>query len=586
MPAADTLCTLFRRSVEEGGEGLALSGGGEEISWREYGERVDRLAAGWESSGLKPGDVVALLMDTAPTFHIVDTSVMHARATPFSLAAGDPTERHALLLRLSRAAAVVAEPGYADRARAAIARAGTRAQLILTEDGHDGGLLAGDREETLAAVAARGAGAISRAWADADPEEIATLIFTSGTTGQPKGVRVSHRSIVASLENTDRIAPVTRGGHLVACLPMSHIAERFMSHYHGLAFACAVTDVADPEAFFDEVVRVRPTRFFSVPRIYEKLAAQVRRLVGDSPGLAEALGRRLDVVRDEQRGCHLDPVAREQDRQRLDELAVIRAALGLDRTEYRGVATAPSAPEVLELLSAVGLPVGNIWGMSEAMMCTMNPPARLKLDTVGVFLDGVEGRVADDGELLVRGVNLFSGYLAADDEDGQLENPVDDEGWLHTGDLGDIDDDGYLRIVGRKKELMITATGANIAPAQVEGALRGASDLIEHALAVAEGRRYVTAVVALDDEALAHFATERGLAADGAPLREHPEIREEIARAVHSANGQLPKSSTVRGWVIAEAPWSAETGELTPTMKLRRGEVLRKYAASIEGLYG
>ncbi|OIH85196.1 hypothetical protein BLJ79_08425 [Arthrobacter sp. UCD-GKA] len=233
-------------------------------------------------------------------------------------------------------------------------------------------------------------------------------------------------------------------------------------------------------------------------------------------------------------------------------------------------------------MSAVGLPVGNIWGMSEAIMCTMNPPERLKLNTVGVFLDDVEHRVAEDGELLIRGVNLFSGYMG--DTQG-LAGALDGEGWFHTGDLGSIDSDGYLSIVGRKKEIMITATGKNVAPAAIEAALREASPLVSYAMVVAEGRRYVTALIALDEDAVSEFAIAQGLAGPFSSLIRSPEVVQEVEKTVERVNRTLQKAESVRNWHLPDTPWIPGSDEITPTMKLRRNSIMSSYEDVIDALY-
>ncbi|MGW9552135.1 hypothetical protein ACWG8W_13875 [Citricoccus zhacaiensis] len=220
--------------------------------------------------------------------------------------------------------------------------------------------------------------------------------------------------------------------------------------------------------------------------------------------------------------------------------------------------------------------------MSEAIMCTMNPPEKLKLSSVGVFLDGVEGSIDTDGEILIRGRNLYSGYLPGPDTP---EDPVDEHGWLHTGDLGVIDEDKYLYVTGRKKDLMVTATGANIAPAQVEGALVGAADLVAHVMAVADRRRFVTVVVGLDEDALAEFAHSHGLQGSITELSANSAVRAEIEQGIAEANKHLPKAARIRGFVIADRFWRPGGPEITPTMKLRRPAVMDAYAAQIDALY-
>jgi long-chain acyl-CoA synthetase len=580
--SGDTLCTLFHRSAAEDPTSIALSGDSCTLTWQQYADRASTAAAGWMAMGVRPGVAVALLINPSPEFHVVDTSVLLARGVPFSLSPEDPADRHGLLLRLSGARVIVCTPEHLGVAQSAVTAAGGRGirLVVLAPRPAGSGIEPVPGTVSLEEVVQAGRDSVMPEAGPTHPEDTATLIFTSGTTGTPKGVRLSHRAVVSSLAATHAIAPIGLGGEVLSFLPMSHIAERFMSHYQGMAFRLTVHSVTDAGQLYDEIRRIRPSRFFAVPRVYEKLAAAARRLIDADPALVSIARDSLDHVRREQ--ASEPELAGDQQPNRLAALAPVREALGLEGTEYRGVATAPSSPEILELFSAIGLPVGNIWGMSEAIMCTMNPPDRLKLSTVGVFLDGVEGHIAEDGEILVRGRNLFSGYLPGPDVP---DDPVDAEGWLHTGDLGVIDGDGFLSITGRKKDLMVTATGANIAPAHIEGALVGATDLVGHVLAVGDGRRYVTVVVGLDEDALDAFSAEYGLRGGFAELSRDPAVHREIAHAVERANTQLPKAATIRGFVIADSPWIPGGSELTPTMKLRRQAVMDQYAAPIEALY-
>lgn len=577
----DTLCTLFQRSAAEDPGSLALSGDSGDVTWEQYADDATALAAGWQAIGVERDDAVALLIDASPEFHVVDTSVLLARGVPFSLSAADPAERHGLLLRISGARVVVAAPEHLSVAQAAVASAGAEEiRIIILKAGSPGPVPARVHGTlSLEEVVQAGQGPVLPDAGQTDPEDIATLIFTSGTTGTPKGVRLSHRAIVSSLEATDAIAPIGVGGQVLSFLPTAHIAERFMSHYQGIAFRLTVQSVSNPARLYDEIVRVRPNRFFAVPRVYEKLATTAHQLIEEA-GMEATVATSLEHIHREQQTGDFGSGGGQAER--LADLAPVRAALGLDATEYRGVATAPSSPDVLELFSAIGLPVGNIWGMSEAIMCTMNPPEKLKLSSVGTFLDGVEGMIGTDGEILIRGSNLYSGYLPGPDTP---ENPVDEQGWLHTGDLGVMDDDGYLYVTGRKKDLMVTATGANIAPAQVEGALVGATDLVAHVMAVADRRRFVTVVVSLDEDALAALRREHHLEGGVAELSDHRTVRAEIERGIAEANKHLTKAARIRGFVVADRFWLPGGPEITSTMKLRRPAVLGEYAEQIDALY-
>jgi long-subunit acyl-CoA synthetase (AMP-forming) len=572
-----TLPVLFGTNAAAGGDALALSMDGHPgLTWREYARQVARLAPGFVGLGVRPGEPVALLSGPRPEFHVVDTALLHARAVPFSLQESDPVERLARNLNVTNANILVVEERLVDLARQVTAALGRPITLVGLDHASPGFL-------SLDAVAKRGTGgpSVEQLRAAIDPEDIATLIFTSGTTGEPKAVQLSHRAIVISQFSTHKLAPFHQPGHegvVLSYLPLNHIAERFMSHYAQLTFGLAIHCVPNPDTLYDTIRKVRPTRFFGVPRVYEKLTNMARDLIEADPALTAASAVNLRRVRAEQSGQSPSAAEVAEAEAALASLARVRESLGLDRAEYVGVATAPSAYAMLEFLLAIGLRISDIWGLSEAIMCTLNPPNAIRLGTVGRFLDGVEGRIAEDGEILVRGPNVFSGYLNDPEQTRQIWH----DGWIHTGDVGSIED-GYLRILGRKKEMLITATGKNIAPAVIENALKSASPLIDYAVAIADNQRYVTALVALDPQQLRAFTGRPE--ASFAELAASPEVRQAIADAVEAANRTLSRPESVRAFHIVDTPWTPGGDELTATGKLRRDVIAKKYAEQIEQLY-
>ncbi len=575
MTEPQTLPEAFRATVARRGELPALEVHGRPVvTWREYGDRVASLATGLLRMGLPRGGTVGLITRNSVEFHLVDLAIMEAGGVPFSLQEVEPADRVAALLDIAGATLLVADEHGAELARAAVAlRPSTR--LIMCGAARPG-------ELTLDAVAAADADhdRLDRVRASLTPSDTATLIFTSGSTGAPKAVQLPHRAILSSLAGFAPLAPFGDHDLFLSYLPLSHIAERFMTYYALLRFGGTLTGVlggpADVEA---ELVRVRPTRFFGVPRVFEKIADRVAALVAADPALRAALPAATDYVAG--LGDRLPPADDRRFAELVAPFAPVRAALGLDRAHYLGVATAPSSREVLQRLASVGLVVGDVWGLSEAIMCTTNPRAELRLGTVGRLLDGVEGRVADDGELLVRGPNAFTGYLGDPERTAEIRDP---DGWLHTGDLGALEQ-GYVTILGRKKEVMITAGGVNLMPSVIETAIKDGSPLIDHVFAVADGRRYVTALIALDPAELASLAARHGHRGDLAQLVELPVVREAVAAAVAAGNAALSRPETVRRWTIVPAAWQPGSTELTTTMKLRRGEIAAKYADLIEGMY-
>lgn len=543
----DTLVERFQRTVEQLGPAVALRQAGRpDLSWSELSLNTSRLAGPLARLGVGPGRTAALITRNTIDFHVLDLALLRLGATPFSVSGAEPPERVREFLGAAECDLLLVDDAHLDLARAVGVDAAKAVVVI------DGDRAAG-REIRLGDLSTSSSGAPEPEIVP-DAEAIATLIFTSGTTGVPKAVQLSHRAIVSSLDAFDALAPYGAGDDVfISYLPLSHIAERFMTYYSTLAFGGSIHCVTDADTLYAEIARVRPTRFFGVPRVYDKLAVRAKESLAAHGSLTEA--------------------ARN---------AQARADLGFDRARYLGVATAPSSRETLDFFMDIGLPVGDIWGLSEAIMCTANPVGGIRPGSVGVFLDGVEGRVAEDGELLVRGRNVFSGYRGDPARTAEL---VDADGWLHSGDLGAIDADGYLRILGRKKEMMITATGKNLLPAVIEATVKNASALIDHVVSIADGRRFVTALIALDREELARFAAVHAISGSFGELTASPAVHEAIAAAVDSANARLSRPESVRNWRICPIEWVPGGDEITTTMKLRRGEIAHKYAAEIEALY-
>jgi long-chain acyl-CoA synthetase len=582
-----TLCGAFQHTVTAVPDRVALRtpGGGVEITWREYGERVRRIAGGLASAGIGAGDVVALMLTNRPEHNLVDTAAMHLGATPFSVYATCPVDEIAWLLDRSDARIAVTELAFADRMLAAAARApGVRQVVVVDAD------LTGAR--TLAELESAPAPAgfdFDASWRSITAEAPITLIFTSGTTGEPKGVQHTHSSILYMLRSLDQVAPVSAGGRVLSFLPMAHIAERFISHYSSMAFGYSITTVADIKAVGAALPEVRPTRLFAVPRIYEKLhGALVAGVEGEPDRVRQTTSREaietgLRKVRAEQAGEavpeKLLAAYAEADAQVLSKL---RAKVGLDQLEWPSVGAAPTPYPVLEFFHAIGVPIQELWGMSETLLVTINPPGRVKLGTVGPAMPGVKMKLGPDGEVLIGGGSLMAGYKGRDD----LTAEAIVDGWMHTGDIGEIDADGYLRIVDRKKELIINSAGKNMSPAKIETELRQGSPLIGQAVCIGDARLYNVALIALDPDAAPAWARQHGIAGDTvAELAADPRVHEEIAAGVERANSRLARVEQIKAFHLLDRVWLPGGEELTPTLKLKRKPIERKYAAEIDGLY-
>jgi long-chain acyl-CoA synthetase len=544
--ARPTLCAAFQVTARANPDRVALRtfGSEETVTYRQMADRVERIAGGLAALGVGAGDVVGLMLDSRSEFHSIDLAALHIGALPFSIYNSNPAEKIIPLLENSGARIVVAEPHYAPILASVAAQRPELLETVIVI-GDDAGAGSTTLAELEAQTPPEGF-VFDAAWRAVTPEDTGMLIYTSGTTGEPKGAEWSHRAMMDNLRGFHHLIPVSDAGRMVSYLPMAHLAERFMTHQGLTVFGYTVTSVPQASQLPDALRAVRPTRFFGVPRIYEKLAEPARRLI-DGAGGAESA----------------------------------REALGFDQAEYLGSAAAPARADILALFDALGLPLIENWGMSETGLTLINPPDAIKAGTVGKPTPGVEARLAEDGELMIRGP-IFSRYR---NEPRRTRDAFDDEGWLHTGDVAAVDEDGYYRIVDRKKDIIINSAGKNMAPVMIENAVKTQSPLVGFVIAVGDGRKYVTALITIDELALADFAREHGLEGDYAELTQAPEVRAAVDVAVTAANATLAHVEQIKRFVLLEEPWIPGTDVVTSTMKLRRRAITAKYAGTIDELY-
>jgi long-chain acyl-CoA synthetase len=417
-----------------------------------------------------------------------------------------------------------------------------------------------------------------------EPGNLASLIYTSGTTGPPKGVMLSHGNLAWTARNNEHAVGMSARDTNLSYLPLSHIAEQILSIHGPISMGSAVYFAESIEKVPDNLKEVRPTLFFGVPRIWEKLHAGVSAKLGEATGAkrrlvdwAMGIGRRVTDLR--MTGAEVPLALRAQHRlaQRL-VFAKLKEAIGLDRAHICVTGAAPIAKEVLEFFGALDVVVYEGYGMSENTGATsINLPGRARFGSVGAPVPGVDVRIADDGEILTRGPNVFLGYF----KEPLATAEVLEDGWLKTGDLGAVDARGLLTITGRKKEIIITAGGKNIAPTNIEAALKN-HPLVGEAIVIGDRRKFLSVLVTLDPEAASRFRSPAGSAAAD---HEDPAIVAEVQRALDAVNEELARVEQVKKFRILPRPFSVETGELTPTLKLKRSVVARKFASEIEAMY-
>jgi long-subunit acyl-CoA synthetase (AMP-forming) len=586
--AAPTVSEAFARTVRANPDRVALRtrGGKREITWSEYGELVDKLTLGLRALGLARSDTIALMLTNRPEFHLADTAALSLGSTPFSLYQTLAPDQIAYQLTDSNARIVITEPAFLDRVLEARQSVPAVEHVVLVDgDTADGLVSFGELLETEG-----DAEEVANARAAVQPEDLLTLIYTSGTTGPPKGVQITHGNIMSAMHALDKAIDFPEGSRVVSYLPMAHIAERATGHYLPIVLGHTVTCCSNPREVIDYLPEVRPTWFFAVPRIWEKLKAGMEaRVEADTDAERKrAFKWALDVghqrLKLEREGKAMPAeLAAEHDKADQLVLSKIRAQLGLDEAEILYVGAAPTPMVVLEFFHAIGIPVAELWGLSESCGCgTVNLPGNIKLGTVGQVTPGMELKLGGDGEILIRGPQIMKGYRNMPD---QTAEAIDDEGWLHTGDIGEIDDEGFVRIVDRKKELIITAGGKNISPANLEAKLK-AHPLVGTACTIGDQRPFVSALVVLDPDVAPAWAAQQGIEDTSLEMLAKDErVVAGVQKAVDDVNEQVSNVEAIKKFMVLSEDWLPGGDELTPTMKLKRKPIAQKYASEIEAMY-
>ena len=598
-----TVCDLLERIARDSGGAPAYSDeadgapdGWQTLTWAQTHQRARQLAAGFAALGLEPGERVALMLPNRSEHVLADLAAVfagglgvtfYATLAPEQIAfvAGDCDARIAVLNgagELARWEPVLDQLPGLEKIIVVDPAACPAGEQYLTWDAF--AALGEERHAADPELIATRVAAIA-------PEDPAALLYTSGTTGNPKGVLLTHHSIIYELAAAESMSILPHGVRWVSYLPLAHIAERMFSIYLPMYTTGHVHFCPDTPQLLRVVGKVRPTSFFGVPRVWEKVRAGIESLFAleQDEGKRAAVAQAMDTGRRYVRSCQYGQVtspelAREFEAADAAVLAPIRGLLGLDRAEVVSSAAAPLPPDVAAFFSGLGMKILDVYGMTETTGAfTANTPDAFRLGTVGRPHPGMEVRIAGDGEILTRGPLCTPGYLNRPDLTAEL---IDADGWLHTGDIGRLDADGFLSVIDRKKELIITAGGENIAPAGIENLLV-AHPLIGQALAYGDRRKYVVALLTLDGEVAPAWAKARGIEAGSlAGLAADPAVLAEVGEAVAAVNERLARVQQVKRWSLLPVEWTAETEELTPTLKLRRRIVHAKYADVLDTLYG
>jgi long-chain acyl-CoA synthetase len=579
----ENLCDLLLRNVREVPQKVAfrrqLEGGWQEVTWAQFHADVCRLACGLVAAGVRPGDRVGLMSKTRYEWTATDFAIWFAGAVTVPIYETSSAEQVSWILSDSGAVACVVE---------------TSRHAATVEEVRDG-LPALHHLWVIEDGAVDELGDLGRDVVDSELEQrrssvtgssIATIIYTSGTTGRPKGCELTHANFGDLAANaTARLASIVKapGASTLLFLPLAHVFARFIQVLV-VAAQAELGHTADVKNLLDDLAVFRPSFILAVPRVFEKVynsaeakaeASGKGRIFHAAADTAVAWSQAQDAG-----GAGLALRARHALFDRL-VYGRLRAALG-GRVTAAVSGGAPLGPRLGHFFRGIGVTILEGWGLTETTApATVNCPEQIKIGTVGQPLPGVSVRTADDGELLVRGVNVMLGYFNND----EATRTALDGGWFHTGDLGEIDEDGFVRITGRKKEIIVTAGGKNVAPAVLEDRLR-AHPLISQCMVVGDQRPFIGCLVTLDPEMLPTWLSNNGREPMDVPTAaQDPQVRAEVQKAVDHANQAVSKAEAIRRFLILDTDFTETDGHLTPKLSLKRAVVLKEFAAQVEQLY-
>ncbi|MGH9036284.1 MAG: AMP-dependent synthetase/ligase [Acidimicrobiia bacterium] len=590
----ETITAAFATRVSAQADDVALrAGAGDDapgLTWSDYADQACGAAAGLRALGLRRGERVALMVRNRPEFHVADMAILLAGGTPVSIYNSSPPDRIAYVVNHAEARIAVVEDVFAGRFAAARAQTPKLEHTVSV-----GGPT--DSDGTFTDLVAADPLDLASAAGEVSPEDLLTIIYTSGTTGDPKGVMLTHRNLCFAVDTYSNVLGRSlQGLRQVSFLPMAHIAERMATHYFHIAEGSVVTTCDDLTALVPTMARVQPEWFFSAPRLWEKLQGAIEAMASADPaaakGFAEARRLGWEVFLAERDGNGPGPdVAAEWEAARREHVLPLLTKVGLGRVIIALTGAAPIPRHTSEFFLSMGVPLSEVWGMSETAGLGTWSPHHIVPGSVGKPVPGVELRLGPpgdrgapegDGEIQVRGPFVFSGYLKDPERTAET---LDAEGWLHTGDVGRFDEDGNLSIVDRIKDILVPSSGHNVSPAQLEARLKECP-LVGQACVVGDGRAHVAALLVPDPEMARAWATAHG--AEGASLADlatHPEFRAEIGTFVDALNQGVPAAERIVAFEVLGEEWKPDSEVLTPTAKLKRRAVNQRYAGVIDTLY-
>ncbi|HXE00212.1 MAG TPA: AMP-binding protein [Candidatus Acidoferrum sp.] len=595
----DTLPKLFRHVVRERGDKVAMRekdlGIWRAISWREYGTRARHAGLGLVALGLRPGDVVSVIAENRPEWLYTDLGTLSVGGVTNGIYTTDSPRQVEYIVNDSGSRFFFAEN---EEQLDKILEVRKQCPQLVTIVVYDMDGLHGFQDEQVMpfeALLELGArydrehpGAYDALVELARPEDLAILVYTSGTTGPPKGAMLSHRNILFQIGYADFLAVPHEGDQQLSFLPLSHVAERTFTVFYPLSTGATVNFAESIDTVPENIREVAPAVFFAVPRIWEKFYSGVALRMREATWVGRlayrwAIGVGMRIAETRIAGRHPSPAQRLLYRV-ADVLVLdnVKRSLGLHRARGAATGAAPIAPDLIKWYMALGIDMREVYGQTENCgLATAMPADRIKLGTVGVARADTEVRVSPAGEILLKGPHVFLGYYKSPAK--TAETVVD--GWLHTGDVGEIDADGFVRITDRMKDIIITAGGKNVTPSEIENQLKF-SPFISDAVVIGDQRKFLSCLVMIDPETVSQFAQERSVPfTDFASLCRAKEVQDLIWGEIERVNKQLARVETIKTFRLIEQVLTPEDEELTPTMKLKRSFVNRKYKDVIDGMY-
>jgi long-chain acyl-CoA synthetase len=557
--------------------------GWEATSWKTYADEVRQVGAALMALGVEAGQPVCILGANRPEWVIFDVGAMAAGAIPAGIYTTSSPSECAYILNHCEAPVVLVENEAQWQKIAAVRDELPHLRHVVTMRGAetvDDPMVIGWDD-----FMSRGAASnLDERLAALRPDTVSTLIYTSGTTGRPKGVMLTQDNLSWTASQALDLVGASEKERVLSYLPLSHIAEQMFTIHIAAVVGYPVYYAESIDKLLENLLEVKPTMFFGVPRVWEKFHAGVAEKLSGAHGakakLAEratAVGHRV-ITRADQGQRAAIPDAMQFTLFNKLVYSKVQEGLGLGECRVAVSGAAPISAEVLDFFAGFGLPIYEVYGQSEDTgPTTFNVPGKAKFGTVGPPFPGVEVKIADDGEIIVRGRNVFAGYF----KDREATDETLHDGWLHTGDLGEFDSDGFLTITGRKKDIIITAGGKNVAPKLLEGGIRS-HPLVAEVVVIGDRRKFLTALVGLDGEAVGRYMKEQGLSG---PPDKCEEIRAEIQQAVDAVNTEMARVEQIKKFTILPRELSIAEGELTPTLKVKRNVVTAHFEAAIESMY-